>query len=421
MAIKPKLNLASFTGLAAAASKTIPDAEVNIELIDVERQVRTKIGDLTELVTSIKIDGVLEPIILLLKPDGRYRLIAGERRMRASMLAALTRIPATIKRNLNQTQIRRIQVTENNEREDLTPYDEAIGVAEDVENFGFKETLVIWNRSEAWVSKRSAVKKYCPSVLELLSTGLCGDLEVLHSLNQLLAINEREYEGLVERLRSGATVSRDEARNKVSTAKALKKNAESMSQEKGKPDSSFAGRDDSQGIGQNIKAFVTESAAEQESLGLEEVKSQILDPEATNIKTHQNALPNLNLIAEQEAIASHEETETKLNLIRMQVMERGVESRAQFNSIQTSMTTLDYDMTESEWILWTAFRDVVLPILASLGADRPAAYLRKLEAEIKDKDALSVWADLHAVTLDENISGNADRLAIPSMPKNWML
>ena len=125
MATKPKLNLAGFTGVVVAASKTVPDTEIEIALIDIERQVRTKIGDLTDLAASIKAIGVLEPVILLLKADGRYRLIAGERRVRASILAELAKIPVMIKRDLTETQIRQIQVTENNEREDLSPYERA--------------------------------------------------------------------------------------------------------------------------------------------------------------------------------------------------------------------------------------------------------------------------------------------------------
>ncbi|WP_022981347.1 ParB/RepB/Spo0J family partition protein, partial [Ideonella sp. B508-1] len=222
---KPKLNLASFTGVVSTASgtTTAPDAEIDVTLIDVERQVRTDLGDLTELAASIKDIGVLEPIILLAKDGGRFRLIAGERRYRASILAEKPKVPAIIKRGLTDFQVRQIQVTENNDREGLSAYDEAIGVAEDVEKFGFKEAMRIWNRSEGWVSKRMAVKKYAEPVRELLQAKVCGDLEVLHSLNQLYGVSINEYNALVERMRSGVTVSRDDARNKVSSAKVWQK------------------------------------------------------------------------------------------------------------------------------------------------------------------------------------------------------
>ena len=352
MATKPKLNLAGFTGVVVAASKTVPDTEIEIALIDIERQVRTKIGDLTDLAASIKAIGVLEPVILLLKADGRYRLIAGERRVRASILAELVKIPVMIRRDLTETQIRQIQVTENNEREDLSPYDEAMGVADDVENFGFKEALVIWNRSEAWVSKRSAVKKYSAPVLEVLSTGLCGDLEVLHSLNQLHAINEREYDGVVERLRAGVTVSRDDVRTKVSTAKTWKKNAETMVKERGEPEFMFTEQTESTAA----KVQSGPQDGTEEPAPAAETKTKLKDKRPTSgVKkpaAKQGALPSFELTTQQEVAAAREEAQTKLNRLRAEVIEWGDNNRTQFNSIQNNMAKLGLDMTESEWVLW---------------------------------------------------------------------
>ena len=49
---------------------------------------------------------------------------------------------------MTELQIRRLQVTENNDRDDLTAYEEAMGVIEDVELYGTKEAMTIWNRGE---------------------------------------------------------------------------------------------------------------------------------------------------------------------------------------------------------------------------------------------------------------------------------
>src|SRR5215470_14567784 len=56
-------------------------------------QPRTEIGDLTELTNSIKEKGVLEPLLVKPTGDGRFMIIAGERRWRASNLAGLTEVP----------------------------------------------------------------------------------------------------------------------------------------------------------------------------------------------------------------------------------------------------------------------------------------------------------------------------------------
>ena len=435
MAKPPKMNLSQFTGVMQAAAKVAPDAEIDIELIDIERQVRTKIGDLTELAASIKVDGVLEPIILLLKPDGRYRLIAGERRLRGSMLAGLTKIPATIKRDLTETQIRRIQVTENNEREDLSPYDEAMGVAEDVAKFGFKEAMAIWNRSESWVSKRTAVEKYAAPVLQVLNDGLCGDLEVLHSLNQLIAVSEKEYEALVDRMRAGVTVSRDDARNKVSAAKTWKKQSDALAQARANPGLSLAGGDDEG----NASARQADDAEDEQETGT--VAAEAAAPAAAGAKVKpepakaapskgkakpqdkkgtQGELSGLDKSGDRQLADDREKARQKLHIARSEINDWGQSNRGMFNSMQENMSTLGFDLAQGEWALWTAFQDMVLPMMEALGTDRSMAYLKKLQGDLKGRSPMELWRELHpAEEGEDEADENAKRVAVVPMPKGW--
>ena len=436
MAKAPKMNLSNFTGVMQAAVKVAPDAEIDIDLIDVERQVRTKIGDLAELAASIKLDGVLLPIILLAKPDGRYRLIAGERRLRGSKLAGLTKIPATIKRDLTEPEIRRIQVTENNEREDLTPYDEAMGVAEDVAKFGFKEAVAIWNRSESWVSKRTAVEKYATKVLEVLQSGLCGDLEVLHSLNQLIAASEEEYEALVSRMRAGVTVSRDDARNKVSAVKTWKKQSDEMEKTRANPglalesdgdsdDKDGSDEENSQG---NVGApadttqasaeaapgtVTTETKAKQAPV---KSKSKVADK-----KGIQGELSGLDKSGDRQLAEDREKASQKLQFARSEIMDWGQSNRSMFNSMQENMGALGFDLARAEWVLWTAFRDMVLPMMESLGADRSQTYMKKLQSELKGgRTPMDLWRDLHQTMEGEDPADDAAlRVVVVPMPNGW--
>lgn len=435
MATKPKMDLSKFTGVMQAAAKTVPDAEIDIALIDVERQVRTKIGDLTELAASIKLDGVLEPIILLLKPDGRYRLIAGERRLRGSILAGLAKIPATIKRNLTETQIRRIQVTENNEREDLSPYDEAMGVAEDVAKFGFKEAIAIWNRSESWVSKRTAVEKYAAPVLQLLNDGLCGDLEVLHSLNQLIAVSEKEYEALVERMRAGVTVSRDDARNKVSAAKTWKKQSEALAEARANPGLSLAGSDGEDGPGAgkaadadedsaagNVAAETAAPAAAGAKVKPEPAKAAPAKgkPKQQDKKATQGELSGLDKSGDRQQADDREKARKKLDIARSEIYDWGQSNRGMFNSMQENMSTLGFDLAQGEWALWTAFQDMVLPMMEALGTERAVAYLKRLQGDLKGRTPMEVWRELHTAEEGEDqADDNAKRVAVVPMPQGW--
>jgi ParB family chromosome partitioning protein len=78
---------------------------------------------LKELADSIRITGVLQPI-LLRRADGKYQLVAGERRLRAAKLAGLGRVPAVV-RDLADREALELAVTENVMREDLNPIEVA--------------------------------------------------------------------------------------------------------------------------------------------------------------------------------------------------------------------------------------------------------------------------------------------------------
>jgi ParB family transcriptional regulator, chromosome partitioning protein len=79
---------------------------------------------LEELAASIREHGVLQPILVRPLPDGRYQLIAGERRLRASRIAGADTIPALVEQIDDETALE-IALIENLQREDLSPLDEA--------------------------------------------------------------------------------------------------------------------------------------------------------------------------------------------------------------------------------------------------------------------------------------------------------
>lgn len=421
MAKKPNLNLAAFTGVMAAASgATPPDAEIDVALIVVERQVRSKLGDLTELAAAIKAVGVLEPILLLALEDGRYRLIAGERRLRSSIMAGRTKIPALIKRGLTELQIRQMQVMENNEREDLSAFDEAMGVAEDVGKFGFKEAMAIWNRSEAWISKRLAVTKYEEAVRQVLESGLCGDLEVLHSLNQLYSVSVDEYNGMIERMRSGGTVSRDDARNKVSSAKLWKRQGEQAKKAIEAPRPPAANDGDDQAVEEHED---NEQTPAQKAKKPDSKKTAPPAKGQKAGKAESTPQPVAELSAQQTVVAAaqaQDRAAAGLQTRRAELMEWGAALRPHFNSMQSHMATLGYELAEGEWVLWTGFLDTVLPMLASLGKDRAGAYIKRLQTELKGRDALEWWRALHpAGDGEDNASDDSAREMVPTMPEGW--
>ncbi len=93
------------------------------------------------LAESIKIHGVIQPLIVTEQKDGFYRIIAGERRWRASKLAGLTTIPAIV-REYSKQQSAEIALVENLQREDLNGIEEAKGYKTLMEEFSLTQQQV---------------------------------------------------------------------------------------------------------------------------------------------------------------------------------------------------------------------------------------------------------------------------------------
>ncbi len=93
---------------------------------------------LNELADSIKKHGVIMPIIVNDESNGKYMIIAGERRWRASRIAGLKKIPVIIK-NYTERQIKEISLIENLQREDLNPIESATAMRSLMDDYGLTQ------------------------------------------------------------------------------------------------------------------------------------------------------------------------------------------------------------------------------------------------------------------------------------------
>ena len=118
-------------------------------------------SSLEDLSASIAQYGVLQPLLVAPAENGKYLLIAGERRLRASKLAKLTEVPVIISEYTSQ-QIAEIALIENLQREDLHYLEEAEGY----ENFGRRCDLQIYIRLGALLSQN--LRKGTKGLSELL-------------------------------------------------------------------------------------------------------------------------------------------------------------------------------------------------------------------------------------------------------------
>lgn len=96
---------------------------------------------LQELADSIKLHGVLQPLLVRPLTTGGYQLVAGERRWRASRMAELKEVPVIIK-ELSDTEAMEIAIIENLQREDLNPIEEAEGLQALIDKCGYTQEEV---------------------------------------------------------------------------------------------------------------------------------------------------------------------------------------------------------------------------------------------------------------------------------------
>ena len=114
----------------------------NIKITEIEpnrEQPRKKFDQesLEELSESIKEFGLIQPIVVT-KKEGYYSIVAGERRWRACKLAGLEEIPAILREDDEKTNSQ-IALIENIQREDLNPYEKAIGMKNLIDQYGFSQ------------------------------------------------------------------------------------------------------------------------------------------------------------------------------------------------------------------------------------------------------------------------------------------
>lgn len=132
--------------------------EINIELIEPNpNQPRREFDEtaLQELAMSIKEIGIIQPITLRQTDGGKYQIIAGERRWRASIIAGLTSIPAYI-RTVEDEGVMEMALVENIQREDLNAIEIALAYEHLAETTGMTQEKI----SERVGKSRTAVTNY---------------------------------------------------------------------------------------------------------------------------------------------------------------------------------------------------------------------------------------------------------------------
>jgi ParB family chromosome partitioning protein len=104
------------------------------------QQPRQALGDLEELIASVREKGILEPL-LVRKAGGRFQIIAGERRYRAAVEAGLDEVPCVL-RETSDAEMMELALVENLQRKDLTPFEEADALKLLADRYGYTHEMM---------------------------------------------------------------------------------------------------------------------------------------------------------------------------------------------------------------------------------------------------------------------------------------
>lgn len=225
-------------GLAALIPPRTPTGgpPTEIPIARIERnpyQPRQHMGaaELETLAESIRVHGIIQPILVTETLDG-YRLIAGERRVRAAEMAGLERIPAVIRQAADRDQLE-LALVENLQREDLGPIESAKAYRQLIDEFGLSQEAIAArvSRARSTVANTLRLLELDPAVQAALDDGTISEghgraigglpIEaqpaVLHTVVDR-ELTVREAEELVRRLRAAREAVTDGAQAEAASA-----------------------------------------------------------------------------------------------------------------------------------------------------------------------------------------------------------
>lgn len=176
---------------ASAEAEKQPAREVDIQKIDINKEQPRKHFDeekMQDLADSIRQHGVIQPLVVKPEANGRYTIIAGERRYRAARMVGLKQVPVVTK-EVTDRELLQISMIENIQREDLNPLEEAQGIAALMEQFSLtqEEAAEILGRSRSAVANSLRLLNLPESVKKRI---IAAELSAGHA-RALLAIKDR--------------------------------------------------------------------------------------------------------------------------------------------------------------------------------------------------------------------------------------
>ncbi len=197
---------------------------VNLNDIEPNRAQPRKDFDeesLSELAESIAEHGLIQPIVVKPTTNGRYSIIAGERRWRAGRIAGLREVPVVIK-DVDQQELMELALIENLQREDLNAVEEALGYRSLIDSFGLTQEEVSKRMGKSRVAVTNALRLLNLNDDELEALRL-GAISAGHARALLSVADTDLRKKMLQLATNGASVRQLEAMSKSKLKKTEKK------------------------------------------------------------------------------------------------------------------------------------------------------------------------------------------------------
>ena len=198
-ALIPTTTIGEVTNSSGVVAGTALEVDINLVLPN-SKQPRTYFdeAELQELAASIKEVGVLQPPVVRERSDGRYELIMGERRLRASKLAGLKTIPVILRASSDNEMLREA-LLENIHRSQLNPLEEGAAYQNLLNDFGYThdELATKVGKSRPTITNTLRLLNLPPSVQRKVAVGV---LSAGHARALLSLVNSAEIENLANRI-----------------------------------------------------------------------------------------------------------------------------------------------------------------------------------------------------------------------------
>lgn len=183
-------------------------------LVPYAKQARTKFNEegLRELAASFKELGILEPLLVRPIANNKFEIIAGERRLRAAIMAGLAGVPV-LSRPMDDELADRIHLAENIHRENLSNLDLAERVQRDLEEAGgdLAKVAAKYGKGKPWVSKLASIAGGGETMTELVDEGVTADRAVLATVASLERKAPERAKALGEQLKAAPAKSNKRA------------------------------------------------------------------------------------------------------------------------------------------------------------------------------------------------------------------